>query len=83
MNGLDSAKCQKSRKRDMMGILKIINDNKTKDEQCHLLEFEPKMGSGWTGCAKNGDLRFLEREKEHILSRFSVDRTISFRWSKK
>ena len=26
-----------------------VNDNKTKDEQCHLLHFEHKMGSGWTG----------------------------------
>ena len=28
-DGLDSAKCQKSRS-DMMGIIKIVNDNKTK-----------------------------------------------------
>ena len=27
---LDSARCQKSRRRDMMGIIKIVNDNKTK-----------------------------------------------------
>ena len=32
MNGLDSVKCQKSRKRDIMRILEIVNDNKTKDE---------------------------------------------------
>ena len=31
MDGLDSTKCQKSRKRDMMGI---SNEEKTKDEQC-------------------------------------------------
>ena len=30
MDGLDSAKCQKSRKRDMVGIIKIVNDNMTK-----------------------------------------------------
>ena len=30
MDGLDSAKCQKSRRRDMMGIIKIVNDNRTK-----------------------------------------------------
>ena len=43
--------CQvsKIKKRDMMGIMGIVNDNKTKDEQCHLLHFEHKMGSGWTG----------------------------------
>ena len=28
--GLDSVKCQKSRIRDMMGIIKIVNDNRTK-----------------------------------------------------
>ena len=32
MDGLDSAKCQKSRRRDMMRIIGIVNDNKTKDE---------------------------------------------------
>ena len=30
IDGLDSAKCQKSRKRDMMGIIKIVNDSRTK-----------------------------------------------------
>ena len=30
MDGLDSAKCQKSRRRDMMRIIKIVNDNRTK-----------------------------------------------------
>ena len=34
MDGLDSDKCQKSRRRDMMGILEMCNDNETKDEQC-------------------------------------------------
>ena len=33
MKGLDSAKCQKFRKMDMMGILEMFNDNETKDEQ--------------------------------------------------
>ena len=43
--------CQvsKIKKRDMMEIMEIVNDNKTKDEQCHLLHVEHKMGSGWTG----------------------------------
>ena len=26
MNGLDSAKCQNSKKRDMMGIFRIVNE---------------------------------------------------------
>ena len=30
MGGLDSAKCQKSRRKDMMGIKWKFNDNKTK-----------------------------------------------------
>ena len=30
MDGLDNAKCQKSRKIDIMGIKEIVNDNKTK-----------------------------------------------------
>ena len=34
IDGLDSVKCQKSRRRDMMGILEMFNDNETKDEQC-------------------------------------------------
>ena len=32
MNGLDSAKCQKSRRRDTLGIYKIVNEEKTKEE---------------------------------------------------
>ena len=32
MDGLDSAKCQKSRRRDMMGIMGIVNEEKTKNE---------------------------------------------------
>ena len=34
IDGLDSAKCKKSRKREMMRINRNVNDNKTKDEQC-------------------------------------------------
>ena len=30
MDGLDSAKCQKSRRRDMMRISKIVNEEKDK-----------------------------------------------------
>ena len=34
MDGLESAKCQKSRRKDMMGIMGIVNGEKIKDEQC-------------------------------------------------
>ena len=30
MDGLDSAKCQKSRKMDMIGIFEMFNEDKTK-----------------------------------------------------
>ena len=30
MNGLDCAKCQKSRQKDMDGIIGNVNENKTK-----------------------------------------------------
>ena len=36
MDGLDSAKCPKSRKRDIDGINKIVNDNKTNLNSCLL-----------------------------------------------
>ena len=42
MDGLDSAKCQKSRRRDMMRIKSIVNDNHTKDEQCSSSSKRPK-----------------------------------------
>ena len=29
-DGLDSAKCQKSRRRDMIGIFRMFNEDKTK-----------------------------------------------------
>ena len=32
MDCLNSAKCQKSRRRDTLGIYGIVNDNETKDE---------------------------------------------------
>ena len=36
MNGRDYAKCQNSEKRNMMGIIKIVNDNKTNLNSCLL-----------------------------------------------
>ena len=31
MDGRDSAKCQKSKLRDMIGIIEMFNDNRTKE----------------------------------------------------
>ena len=45
MDGLDSVKCKKSRRRDMMRILEMFNDNETKDEQCSSSSIKrPKTG---------------------------------------
>ena len=44
MDGLDIAKCQKSRRRDMMGINRIVNEEETKDEQCSSPPKRPKKG---------------------------------------
>ena len=44
MDGLDSAKCQKYRRRDTLGIYKIVTEEKTKDEQCSSSSKEHKMG---------------------------------------
>ena len=46
MDGLDNAKCQKSRRRDMMGIMGIVNEEKTKDEQCSSSSNETKTCRG-------------------------------------
>ena len=46
MDGLDSAKCQKSRIRDMMGIMGIVNEEETKDEQCSSSSNETKKRVG-------------------------------------
>ena len=40
MDSLDCAKCQKSRKGDMMRINRNVNDNKMKDEQYSSSPFE-------------------------------------------
>ena len=44
MDGRYSAKCQKSRRRDMMGIMRIVNEEETKDEQCSSSSNETKKG---------------------------------------
>ena len=36
MDGLDSVKCKKSRRRNIDGINKIVNDNKTNLNNCLL-----------------------------------------------
>ena len=47
MDGLDSAKCKKSKIRDMMRIMRIVNEEKTKDEQCSSSSIKrPKKGEG-------------------------------------
>ena len=53
MDGLDSVKCQKSRRGDISGIFEMFNDNKTKDEQYSSSSFETKNGSGWTKCVES------------------------------
>ena len=53
MDGRNSAKCQKSKRRDMMGISKFVNDNKTK--KWNSVVFFKKAQNGqnqeivWTG----------------------------------
>ena len=39
---------------DMMGIMGIVNDNKTKDEQCYLLHFEHTKMQFLGGCNELG-----------------------------
>ena len=39
MNGLNSVKCQKSRREDISGVFEMFNDNKMKDEQCSSSSF--------------------------------------------
>ena len=46
MDGLDCAKCQKSRRMDTLGIYKIVNEEKTKDEQCSSSSKETKKRVG-------------------------------------
>ena len=68
MDGLDSAKFQKSRRRDMMGIMGIVNEKKTKDEQCSSSSKETKkrfrrgLFMQWAGF-----LSFRERESSFSL----------------
>ena len=69
-DGLDSAKCQKSRRRDMIEIYGIVNDNKTKDEQCSSSSKRPKNGQWLDGKRCSGWVLEIFRERE---STFSLD----------
>ena len=46
MDDLYSAKCQKSRIKDTLGIYTIVNEEKTKDEQCSSSSKETKKCAG-------------------------------------
>ena len=47
MDGLDSAKCQKSRRRDMMRLLELLMRIRRKMNSVHLLQKDQKSCSGW------------------------------------
>ena len=47
MDGLDCAKCQKSRNMDNMRIMRNVNDNKTRMNSVHLPHLKAKTCSGW------------------------------------
>ena len=61
---LDSAKCQKSRRRDMIGIYGFVNDNKTKDEQCSYSSKRPKNGQWMDRKKCSGWVLEIFRERE-------------------
>ena len=52
MNGRDCAKCQKSRQRDMDGIMEMFNKNKTKCNSDLLLQRSKNCAIGWKRCRK-------------------------------
>ena len=83
MDGLNSAKCQKSRKRDTLGIYGIVNYNKTKEEQYSSSSKRPKNGQWLDGKKCSGWVLEIFRERESTFSRFPADRTVGFRRSKK
>ena len=62
MDGLDSAKCQKSRRRDMMRIFELLMIIRQKCAQCCLLHFETNWAVAGTEGGVGADLRFLVRE---------------------
>ena len=66
-----------------MGIKGIVNDKKTKLVNRFLPQFEAQKRQCAGGEAVGWNLRFLEREREHLLSRISVNRTVGSQRSKK
>ena len=56
MNGLDCVKCQKSRKRDKMGIMKMLMRIKTK---CNSVIFSILKTKNDSGLEKVQKVRFL------------------------
>ena len=85
MDDRDSAKCQKSMLRDMMGIFGMFNEEKDKKPNSDLLlqmKLSTKTCSSWCGGQWLGFL-FFYRERDHLISRFSVNRTVGSRRSKK
>ena len=62
MDGLDCVKCQKSRRRDTLGIYKIVNEEKTKDEQCSSSSKETKKRVGEDCSCSGWIFWFLGRE---------------------
>ena len=55
-------------KGDMMGISKIVNEEKEKDEQCSSSPKRPKKTSrSWEKDAVGWNFDFLERERAHSL----------------
>ena len=70
MDGLECAKCQKSKRRDMDDINRIVNDNGTKDEQLSSSSKRLKTCSRRRKVQNSKWLRFcdfLERERAHSL----------------
>ena len=63
MDGLDSAKCQKSRKGTLWKLLELLMIIRRKMNSVHLLHFEHNTCSGWRIGAESEVLRFLERER--------------------
>ena len=68
MDGLDCAKCQKSRKMDMDGIFEMFNENKTKLRIVVFFIFETNHAVGWRRCSGLEICDFRERR-----SSFSLD----------
>ena len=62
IDGLNCAKCQKSRRRDTLGIYKIVNEEKIKDEQCSSSSKETKKCVGGDYSCSGWIFWFLERE---------------------